>query len=354
MKIGIVNDYLEYAGGEYFCHLLIEGLKKLGHEAEMITPPTDNSGEGAPDPKTILEKIAEYKPDLIHFNNIGRVGLIPVHYAIHHNIPHILTVHDYWPVCKTRILLSDNFQICETARWIECKNCKSGLSNLPDPPKMAVMLNRITKVVQSNYQKRVLKRFDYDEKKIEVIRLGIKLDQYLPNFEGKHDFVWSGRFHLEKGLPFYMKLAELFPQYNFYVTGGGTEVQVNDFGKTKPLGKIPYPELYKLYQDSIAYVLTSIWPEIAGYTQLEAQALGTPIIGFNVGAVPEYVADEKGGLLVDRGDLVQLADAVKYLAENSTVVEEMGRGARANMEKFSIDKTVEKYVSVYRNELKKG
>lgn len=75
-----------------------------------------------------------------------------------------------------------------------------------------------------------------------------------------------------------------------------------------------------------------VWPgyrEAFGLAYLEAQGAGLPVIAMRSGGVEAVVVDGKTGILVEEGNVVQLAVAVDKLIENTDMRESMGKQAQA-------------------------
>jgi glycosyltransferase involved in cell wall biosynthesis len=49
---------------------------------------------------------------------------------------------------------------------------------------------------------------------------------------------------------------------------------------------------------------------------LEAMAMGLPVIASRVGAIPEMVDQDQGGYLVNPGDITEIKDSLRKLADN--------------------------------------
>jgi len=102
------------------------------------------------------------------------------------------------------------------------------------------------------------------------------------------------------------------------------------------------------YVDSEFYVLPSRY-ETFPMTILEVYACGKPVIGSKVGGLRDLVADGETGLLVDVGDVDQLAKAILSLLNNEMDIEEMGSIGRQYVKSnFSIEKVAEKLEKVYK------
>jgi glycosyltransferase involved in cell wall biosynthesis len=83
------------------------------------------------------------------------------------------------------------------------------------------------------------------------------------------------------------------------------------------------------FAQSADVVLMCSRAEAFGRVTVEGMLAGKPIIGARSGATPELVQDGITGLLYRLGDPNDLAAKIKYLAQNSTVAEQLGRNAQA-------------------------
>ncbi len=86
--------------------------------------------------------------------------------------------------------------------------------------------------------------------------------------------------------------------------------------------------LPSVYRDH--YGVTYLWPELMGFTLLEAMACGTPAICSRVAAMPEYVDHGETGFIFDEID--DLREILTTLANDRDLVERMGRKARKVIE----------------------
>jgi glycosyltransferase involved in cell wall biosynthesis len=105
-----------------------------------------------------------------------------------------------------------------------------------------------------------------------------------------------------------------------------------------------------------AVAVPSIEPEAFGRVAVEAQAIGTPVVVSNLGAVPETVLappdiapELRTGWRVPPGDAVALADALmQALALRPSSRDALAQRGRAHVEAhFSLQQMVEKTLDVY-------
>ncbi|OGL54002.1 MAG: hypothetical protein A3C43_09660 [Candidatus Schekmanbacteria bacterium RIFCSPHIGHO2_02_FULL_38_11] len=94
-------------------------------------------------------------------------------------------------------------------------------------------------------------------------------------------------------------------------------------------------------------VMTS-FAESFSMSIVEAMAMEVPVIGTNVGGIPEVVDDGKTGIIVPPGNIDALCEAIKYLIQNPGIRFQMGKNGRVKvLEKFTIEENVRKTEDVF-------
>ena len=88
------------------------------------------------------------------------------------------------------------------------------------------------------------------------------------------------------------------------------------------------PDPDDVYRGVRAAVLPWRWQEPFGLVGPEALAHGVPLVGFDVGAIREYLVDGETGLLVPPGDTAALARAIDRLLNDPAEAVSMGRRGR--------------------------
>jgi glycosyltransferase involved in cell wall biosynthesis len=91
-------------------------------------------------------------------------------------------------------------------------------------------------------------------------------------------------------------------------------------------GYSPNPD--DAFRGTRAVVLPWRWQEPFGLVGPEALAHGIPLIGFDVGAIREYLVDGQTGVLVPPGDTDALAQAIERLLNDSDEARAMGLRGR--------------------------
>lgn len=108
-------------------------------------------------------------------------------------------------------------------------------------------------------------------------------------------------------------------------------------------GYIDRADLETLYANALVYVNPSLY-EGFGITVLEAFSLGCPVIASNVTSLPEVVGD--AGILFDPNNVKSLANAIQNIQKDDTLRDKLITFGRKQLQKFSWEKTLKKYISV--------
>ena len=97
-------------------------------------------------------------------------------------------------------------------------------------------------------------------------------------------------------------------------------------GRTEFLGLRDDVELV-LRRNEI-YVHPCLWEEAFGLTLVEAMASGCAAVASRAGGIPEIIEHERSGLLVERGDVEALAQALRRLLLDPDLRRTLGRAGR--------------------------
>jgi glycosyltransferase involved in cell wall biosynthesis len=80
-------------------------------------------------------------------------------------------------------------------------------------------------------------------------------------------------------------------------------------------GQFHPEQLWEVLAELDVLVVPSRWPDNSPNIILEAQAAGLPILGSNVGGIPELVAHERNGLLFEPDDAAGIARQLQRLLD---------------------------------------
>lgn len=110
-------------------------------------------------------------------------------------------------------------------------------------------------------------------------------------------------------------------------------------------GEFSGDEVWRILADLDVLVVPSRWAENSPNVILEAQAVGVPVIGTNLGGVPEMVIHETNGLLFGVDDVADLARQLQRVLDDPGLLERL-RLAPTPFE--TIDTEIDRLEALYR------
>jgi len=174
----------------------------------------------------------------------------------------------------------------------------------------------------------------------------------------------------KKGLPYLIQaVQQLVAQgHNVHLVLGGGGIALESLQALAQqlglashvtfLGWVKNAELPEYYRDADVFVLPSIIDsngetETLGIVLLEALACGTPVVGSNVGGIPDVVHPEVG-FLAEPKNPDDLAQKLERLLKDDALRAKMGaRAIEWARNNFTWEKVSEKYMEVYERILTK-
>ncbi len=127
-----------------------------------------------------------------------------------------------------------------------------------------------------------------------------------------------------KGIHIALKALQGIRQARYIIVGEGPfegEIDrlIGELGLKKNVIRIPkhtQEELLGFYNASDLFLQPSIGFEGLGITVVEAMACGLPVIGSDIGGIPEMIIDGKNGLLARPGDHQDLRDKIEFFMKD--------------------------------------
>lgn len=114
-------------------------------------------------------------------------------------------------------------------------------------------------------------------------------------------------------------------------------------------GYISDEEIIDRYSNCDIFIAPSRF-ESFGLIFLEAMIFSKPVIGTNIGGIPEVVENGVSGILIENENSENLKNALIKLIENKDIRESMGKnGRRIYEEKFTAEIVANKFIDYYKN-----
>ncbi len=192
--------------------------------------------------------------------------------------------------------------------------------------------------------------------------------------------VFVGRITRQKGLPYFLRAAELLPpevqvvlcagapdtpQIMAEVTGLVEQLRTKRSGVVWIEQMLPRDELIAVLMHGTVFACPSVY-EPLGIVNLEAMAVGLPVVGTATGGIPEVIDDGVTGRLVPIDQLQDgtgtpvdpdrfvhdLAEALTDVVGNPTRTAEWGLASRRRVEDhFAWEAIADRTLEVYRTAL---
>lgn len=323
------------------------------------------------DTYTLIRKIEEIQPDIIHLHNIHGYYLnykILFDYLSEKSIPIVWTLHDCWAFtghcahymysgcvkwktqcynCPLKTSYPASFFIDHSRRnYILKRNCFTSIRNLV----IVTVSNWLAIEVSQSFLK------NYDRR---VIYNGVDTNVFMPQnkkleFDNKFIILGVASFWTKKkGFDDFIQLRKLLSDEYLILLIGVNKRQC----KALPAGIIGIErtnnvtELAEYYSTADVFV-NPTWEDNFPTTNIEALACGTPVITYKTGGSPEAVSSNTG-FIVNQGDLLGVVSAirnVKLVGKEKYSVACRERAVR-NFNKFE---RYQEYIDLYQKILSKN
>ena len=400
MKILMINKFLHPNGGsETYIFKLGAYLQSMGHEVQYfgmehegrcvgnrvnaytsdmdfhggsklskLTYPlkTIYSSEARKKLRLVLE---DFQPEVCHLNNFNYQLTPSILLEIAkwkkegHPCRVIFTAHDYQLVCPNHMCNNPNTgENCEKCLGGHFGNCTKGKCIHGSLAKSAV--GTLEAMLWNGCG--VYKNIDVMICCSEFLKTKMDCN---PLFAGKtlalHNFVdkverketekqdyvlYFGRFSREKGIDTLLKVCKALPDIPFVFAGTGPlEGEIAGVPNIKNVGFQRGQALENLIRQARFSVYPSQWYENCPFSVMESQLYGTPVLGADIGGIPELIEVGKTGELFESGNAAQLEEKIRTLWEDRELTDRYSENC-AHLRFDDVAAYTEKLLKLYRGE----
>lgn len=388
-----VADALRELGHEVHFFAMEDEKNLPCEDSDLFVPNRDYNGPSSPVAKAsaalsivysresrrrFQELCERVRPDVVHMNLVHRqitLSILDAPYLTEHHVPVVWTAHDYIGVCPSYTMLDGNGNVCDEClggRFSSClrrkcvkgSSAKSGMAMLEaeflkhshayDKIDCIICPSRFLaeKMVEGGFSKSQvvwMPNFITNES-LEAIERVASPDSNEPYF------LYFGRLSAEKGVDvlinaFSEASLKLPDEWRLKIAGSGpAEVSLRAYAKDSAApGRIEFlgyksgDELASIIKGARWSVVPSTCRENMPYSIVESLAAGIPVIGSEIGGIPELVRNGETGYTFPVGDVSALSEA---LVMASMATEERVECLRNNCRSFVRERCNQgKYVS---------
>jgi glycosyltransferase involved in cell wall biosynthesis len=292
--------------------------------------------------------------DIVHLNNIHHyltpASIIPEFKK--RNIPIIWTLHDYVILCPNTTFISHETvcEKCKGGKFYQCivNKCKkqsvpasfvaaleSYANNFSNPYKYVDYF-----ICPSEFIKKKFESFGFDSRKLRQVYNLFDINSVSEQYENEPEIIdkpyiiYVGNILKVKGI-FTLVKAMRGLDLDLKVIGGGEHfdelkelVERDQIYNVTLLGKMPKEEVFRFVRNALFVVVPSEWYENLPYSLVEALLLAKPVLGSDIGGIPELVTDEVTGKLFQPANIEDLRLKIEEMMSDKDKLMQMGKNAR--------------------------
>ena len=290
----------------------------------------------------------EFRPDAVHLNNVHRqitLSILDAPYLKENKVPVFYTAHDYVTVCPGYLMLDGDGRVCdaclEDGRYRHCieRRCVKGSRAKSALAAMEASFNRAHKsnqridkvIAPSRFMRSKLIEGGWPEDKVvflqnfaddAILNRAANAGADATDRENPY-LLFFGRLSVEKGVDTLLRafdaaLPNLPQDMRLVVVGDGPdaadfETLASSLGCASRIEFAGYQtgEALQSYVEGASLaVASSRWRENMPYSIVEAFAAGTPVVGTDIGGIPELVDEGETGFICEPGGVQSMADAI--------------------------------------------
>lgn len=317
----------------------------------------------------VARLVAQTQPSVAHAHNVYH-HISPSFFGTlkAHGVPTVLTLHDLKIACPAYKMLTHD-GVCERCKggaiWNVIRHrCVKDSLNLSAVIFMESAVHRLLGCYSRDVDRFVTPSRFYLEKFVEwgwprerftYIPNFVDIEHLQPRGQPGDAFAYFGRLGPEKGLATFVEAAALAGVRAWIIGTGPEEARLRALAEARGaqvefLGYRSGEDLFDTIRKARAVVLPSEWYENAPMSVLEAYALERPVIGADIGGIPELIRPGETGDVFPSGDAAALAEKLRaYAALPAARLRDMGAAGRTwALRDFTAERYRERLLSLYR------
>jgi glycosyltransferase involved in cell wall biosynthesis len=292
--------------------------------------------------------ISEFPADIAHLHCIYH-HLSPSIFSVltKAGIPIVMTAHDLKLVCPAYKMLNEG-GICERCNHGSVLNvirhkCIRNNAMASTIVAAETFVHRLLQTYRHHLSKVIVPsqffiskfvQWGWPRDRFEYIPNYVECESFDPEYQPGNYFLYFGRLAPEKGIATLIRAASM-ASVRLRIAGTGPEagnlqlLAASLGADIEFLGYQSGGALRKIVSGARAVVLPSEWFENAPMAILESYAMGKPVIGADIGGIPEMIRRNETGWLYESGNMHELAALLARVhAMPDIAIGEMGRMAR--------------------------
>jgi len=393
----------EYDYEEIHVYRFHHAYMPMGGQTSMINVGYNNQLAG-----NLFEKVlGVFKPDIIHFFHLNRLGTNLIDSAKYARIPSFFTPTDFWVICPMGQLVLKGGALCSGPSCYS-GNCVKHFAQTKETGYVALLFKWLPTIFVDTLVRltsgarlpaypqhtevnaigfRLSKNIDRLNKLQKIISPTLLMTEKLIEYGVRSELIVQSAFGLDilekksdiktyslgrpltigfigtlshnKGCHILIKAFKMLPKNSHTLKIYGGQEDFPEYVKTlhqladgkesiKFCGTFPNAEIAKKLSDIDILVIPSLWFENTPLVLYSAQAEHCPVIASNFRGISEVIKDGENGLLFEAGNVRELTKKLLVFINNPVFSESLSAKAQR-------PKTIKRYVgellNLYANNL---
>lgn len=311
--------------------------------------------------------LLHFKPDLIILNNIEyhltpSIILAVEKYKKNNSKAKLFYVaHDYQLICPSHGLFDSDINICEKCiggnywycfktKCLKNSRIKSLIGSIDSTYwHKRNVYQTVDKIICPSFflKEKLDTQKEFKDKTIAIHNF---IDNTEKSYCKKEDYIINfGKFCKDKGTETLLKVVKELPHIRFVFAGyGPLENKIKEYKNAEYVGFKTGLELKELVSKAKLSIYPSEWYENCPFSVIESQLYGTPVIGSNMGGIPELINLGETGEVFEKGNKDDLKKKIEYLWNDKNKLSEYAKNCR-DLEFQIIENYYQEIINLYEN-----
>ena len=170
----------------------------------------------------------------------------------------------------------------------------------------------------------------------------------LCRYQRKDYVLFFGRFSKEKGINTLLKVCKELPDVRFIFAGTGPlENEINEIPNIRNVGFQRGEALQMLIREARFSIYPSEWYENCPFSVMESQMYGTPVLGADIGGIPELIQTGRTGELFESGNAAVLKEKILKWWNNKALIDQYSHNCK-DIQFDDIETYTKKLMVIYK------
>ena len=323
--------------------------------------------------RKLVEKVFDFiNIDFVHVHHIMNHYFDIFDIIKEKNIPYVVSLHDFYFICPTFVLLENNEKYCGDMDKPDCLSCLKKTKNIEGEfiehwRKLSykALKNAKQLIAPTNSAIEIFNKY-FKDLKIQSIEHGVDYIEVNPEklpVNERKNIAFIGGINKIKGIDFLKDFIQEVnkeeSKYILHLFGSTSEDNLNKSnGNYIFHGRYNREDITKLLKENNIdiVVLLAIWPETYSYTLTESLMAEIPVIALDYGALAERISKNDFGWILDRdAKFEDILNKLDNIFQNSEEYESKVENIKKYLKSLiTVEEMANEYEKIYNSHISKN